>query len=301
MAAWRYEQRQAMLVSKAFDPNTVADSILVQFKLPNYATENWIKFRNRGQRFEKPADLLNIYGLDTLWFDVNRDSIFISKDNSALTQHKRFYFDPNKSSREEFLNAGIPAYLADRVIKYRNAGGRFYEPDDLKNIYGFSEGLFTKLKPFIKISTRSEQKKNDSEINIAKIPTVNLNQCDSLQLINLPGIGPTYAGRILKYRRQLGGYYKAEQLLEVYGFDEAKLARIALLLEINQSEIKKRSLNQATFKELLAHPYLNYEQVKQIVNYRDKIGVFKNLNGLVQLEHFTTREVERLRPYFSVE
>lgn len=301
MAAWRHEQRQALLVSKSFDPNTVADSIILQFKLPSYAAENWLKYRNRGRRFENPDDILYIYGVDTMWFEVNRDSIVIADDNPHIAHQKKFFFDPNTASREELLEVGMPAYLADRILKYRTAGGSFTSPDDLKKIYGFPDALFAELRPFIKISTIPELEKNNREGKEKEVRKVNLNQCDSLQLLDLPGIGPTFAGRILKYRRQLGGYYKAEQLLEVYGFNEDKLNRIVLLLEVNADEIEKISVNKATFKQLLAHPYLNYNQVKQIVNYREKMGTFKNLDGLAQLQYFSINDVERLRPYLLVE
>ena len=52
--------------------------------------------------------------------------------------------------------------------------------------------------------------------------SLDLNRIDSLTLLRVPGIGPTYAHRILALRERLGGYYTVLQLQEVYGMDEDK-------------------------------------------------------------------------------
>ena len=161
--------------------------------------------------------------------------------------------------------------------------------------------MFLELKPYIRIAQQNEGGTAKEVKKETKIEIVNLNLCDSLQLLNLPGIGPTFANRILKYRKKLGGFYSASQLLEVYGFDQARLTGMTPYIIIGEGDIQKLKINSATFKELLAHPYLNYEQVKVLVNYRDKVGPFKNLSGLGQLEHFSPKDVERLAPYLSVE
>lgn len=56
---------------------------------------------------------------------------------------------------------------------------------------------------------------------------LDLNRADSLDLEALPGIGPTLAGRILAYRRRVGGFGSVEQLREVRGIGPARLASLA--------------------------------------------------------------------------
>lgn len=98
---------------------------------------------------------------------------------------------------------------------------------------------------------------------------IDLNRADSVQLLPLPGIGPVFAGRIIKYRNLLGGYASIDQLKEVYGMKEETLDLIRGRIRIDTSIIRRLDLNEATFRELLRHPYLEYEEVKALVEYRD--------------------------------
>ena len=49
----------------------------------------------------------------------------------------------------------------------------------------------------------------------------------------------------------------------------------------------------------MRHPYLNYEQVKFIVNRRNKIGPLRGWDDLRGCPLFTERDHDRLAPYVS--
>lgn len=55
----------------------------------------------------------------------------------------------------------------------------------------------------------------------------------------------------------------------------------------------------ADFKQLVRHPYLNYEQVKAICAYIRKYGSLKGWKELRLLDEFTDEDFERLEPYFT--
>ena len=101
---------------------------------------------------------------------------------------------------------------------------------------------------------------------------IEINGADSAQLLPLPGIGPVFAGRIIKYRNLLGGFVLVEQLGEVYGMPAETIDRIRNRIHLDTSFIRKIRLNKASFKELLRHPYLEYEDVKSLIQYRDFKG-----------------------------
>jgi competence ComEA-like helix-hairpin-helix protein len=134
-----------------------------------------------------------------------------------------------------------------------------------------------------------------------QITSININSADSLTLVRLKGIGPVLAARIIKYRESLGGYADVNQLKEIYGMDTNTLKSIIPSLYIDLSAIRKMDLNTATFKELLHHPYLEYDDVKRIVNYRDKHHPIDSLNALFDIEGLPQELVRRIKPYLMIE
>jgi competence protein ComEA len=59
-----------------------------------------------------------------------------------------------------------------------------------------------------------------------------LNRADAAALEELPGVGPVLAERIVAHREANGPYQEAEDLLEVSGIGEAKLASIRDLIVV---------------------------------------------------------------------
>lgn len=56
---------------------------------------------------------------------------------------------------------------------------------------------------------------------------VNINTADSVQLEELPEVGPVTAGAIIAWRTENGGFTAVEELLDVDGIGEVTLAKIA--------------------------------------------------------------------------
>lgn len=106
--------------------------------------------------------------------------------------------------------------------------------------------------------------------------SLSLNDADSTELIALPQIGEVMASRIHRYRDRLGGYVRMDQLFEVKGMDTARFETIQPYLILETNTIRRLNVNQDEFKTLLRHPYLEYEQVKAIVNHRERKGLIRN-------------------------
>ena len=114
----------------------------------------------------------------------------------------------------------------------------------------------------------------------------------------LPGIGSSYASRIVKYRELLGGYVSLEQLLEVYGMENELYSRIIPYISTD-TNYRKIKVNELEFRELLRHPYLNYKQVQAIVSLRRRKGDIVSIGELSMLDEFTSADIDRLEPYLE--
>jgi DNA uptake protein ComE-like DNA-binding protein len=140
-----------------------------------------------------------------------------------------------------------------------------------------------------------------SYIKIEKLSagqTISLNSSDTAQWKKIPGIGSSYASRIVKYRALLGGFVDKQQLMEVYGIDTEMYSQISPYIE-EDSNCDKLKVNVLQFKELLRHPYLNYDQVKVITNLIEKKGRINSINELEMFEEFTSDDISRLQPYLD--
>ena len=127
---------------------------------------------------------------------------------------------------------------------------------------------------------------------------VKLNSADTTELKSLPGIGSFFAKNIVDYRNKLGGFIEKEQLLEVYAFDSTRMSNIENLIIIDSIELRKVDVNNDDFKTILRHPYIEYEDVKKIVNYRESKGMIKNWEQYLKV--VGRKDVdERLERYLS--
>ena len=87
----------------------------------------------------------------------------------------------------------------------------------------------------------------------------------------------------MEYRKSLGGYVNSSQLLEIFGMDTFRYNGFSKYITIDVSKIKKMNVNNDDFKTLLAHPYLEYDDVKDICNYREKRGLITSWDMLIQV------------------
>lgn len=130
-------------------------------------------------------------------------------------------------------------------------------------------------------------------------PPLELNKADSVALLKLPGIGPVFAGRIVKYRRLLGGYCRLEQLSEIYGMRQETLDLVTQFLVIDTTILEKLALNNCEFRDLLRHPYLEYGDVIALVRYIDLEGEIRSPVEIRNNALLSDSTLERISPYLE--
>ncbi len=215
-----------------------------------------------------------------------------------------FVFDPNRLDSLGFVRLGVPHYLITRILKYRSKGGVFRQPEDFADIYGVKEELYVKLLPYILIESKQRNNRfspEKKEKYTVPVEVIELNSADTVMLKKLRGIGTVYAGRIVKYRNYLGGFYRVEQLKEVYGVSEELFRALKPYLTVDNSTIRKIRLNGAELNTRLRHPYLNKEQRSALILFRQKNQTISSFQVLKELDEFSDEDWERLIPYLSLE
>lgn len=128
---------------------------------------------------------------------------------------------------------------------------------------------------------------------------VELNTADTATLKKVPGIGSTFARRIIKYRDLLGGFYTVSQLKEVYGIDEERYPALEPWFTTDTTYIRKLPVNLLPADSLRRHPYIDYKQAYKIGQLRKQKRRLTGWENLQLLEEFTDTDLKRLKFYLS--
>ncbi len=186
-----------------------------------------------------------------------------------------FRFDPNTASIEDLMRLGFSQKQAQSIDKYRKAGGRFRRREDFAKSFVVADSVYARLEPFI------------------DIPRTDINRADSAAFDALPGIGPYYAARIIEYRRRLGGYSTAEQLLEIKGMDSEKYEKFADL--VYAGDIPPFRLWTLPEDSLALHPYIGKHAARGIILFRDNNPASEwSVENLARAGIITEEDAERL-------
>jgi DNA uptake protein ComE-like DNA-binding protein len=126
---------------------------------------------------------------------------------------------------------------------------------------------------------------------------IELNTADSAKLTGLRGIGPSYAMRIIRYRDRLGGFYRKEQLREIFGLDSSTYAGLQGQVRVDASHIKKIPINKVTFEGLSRFPYFSYKQMNAIIQFREQHGDYESISDLKNIAILNAGILSKIGPY----
>ena len=229
--------------------------------------------------------------------EYGNDSID-AENPTVANSSSLFSFDPNTIGITEWLKLGLTEKQAAVIEKYKGKGGKFRKPEDLRKIYVLSDEMKEKLLPYIVIA---KEKDNDFKTIVEKPLILDINSADSGDFEELRGIGPARAARIVKYREQLGGYISIDQVAEVYNLPDSVYQEIKPHLILKEVNIKKLNLNEADYETLKKHPYIKGKIAGALIKWRGYNGRFESLDQLKEIKPMNELQLERLKPYISIE
>jgi len=242
---------------------------------------------------------------------VDKSSQHIYYYQGEPRQAELFPFDPNTADSTQLLRLGLQPWQVRNIYKYRAAGGVYRKPRDFARLYGLTLKQYRRLEPYIRIKEEDMPADNyfyayepieerDTvryPIKIQSDERIVLNRADTTTLRKVPGIGSHFARKIVEYRRRLGGFYRVQQLLEIEDFPETA---IAFFIIPDSTQPKPYiNVNRLSLNELKRHPYINFYQARDIVDYRRLHGPIKSLKELSLSRDFTPEAIERLEAYVT--
>ena len=217
-------------------------------------------------------------------------------------------FDPNRADSITLRRAGLPAWIARNILRYRSKGGKFRKTEDFRKVYGLTEEQYRTLAPYIYFTAEDSVRETASlyrlpqagKDSIYKYPAgtvLDLNRADTAELKRIPGIGSGTARLIAGYRQRLGGFYRIEQLQDIH----LDYQRLQEWFTVAPSEVRRINLNRAGTERLRHHPYINFYQAKAFTEYRKKRGKLHSLKPFALYEEFTEADLERIGHYVCFE
>lgn len=223
-----------------------------------------------------------------------------------------FPFDPNNDDSLTLSALGLRDWQVSNILRYRRKGGVWRSPEHFARLYGLSQQDYEKLRPYIRIAPEDRGGRRDDGSWPSGVPRgerpafehidklaegehLSLNGADTTALKRIPGIGSYYARKIVTYRERMGGFVSVSQIDEIEGLPPGTSRWFRLE---GLPEVRRIRINHASFKELVRHPYLSYEQTKDIVNHIRHYGPLRSWQDLSLYKEFAPSDFRRLAPYF---
>jgi competence ComEA-like helix-hairpin-helix protein len=247
-------------------------------------------------------------------YQAKQDSIYKAKWEKTYKRDtieiRMQMFDPNTVDSVTLLHLGFKPWQAKNMLKYRAKGGRYRQKEDMKKLYGMTDSMYIALEPYICIqqdsiavdSAQVDTIRLDSLPkwrSIKKDTILNLRTADTTELKLIRGIGSYRAKMIVRYREQLGGYARVEQILEARGMDKVVADSILPHFYIDSVVLNKMPVNKIRPEVLHRHPYLSFEQAKAIYEYRRRHIRIRNVEELYKIDKLTENDIKKLSIYLD--
>lgn len=214
-----------------FNPNEISLEEAKLLGFPEKLAKTLLKFRDKGGKFFKPADLQKLYGMSPRLYDELEPYILIPDKRLAFKRDtiypKREHYKKELIGKPLELNSadslaivylkGVGPGFTKRIIRYRTLLGGFYTMEQLKEVYGMTDSLYNILNSQIVV---------DKSL-ITRIP---VNAADLNTLRKHPYLSFQAAQAIINYRNKHGKLTEAD-MVGLGVIPEEKLKRVLPYLQ----------------------------------------------------------------------
>ena len=307
-----------------FNPNEINEELWMLLGFSEKQAQSIIKYREKGGYFYKKEDLKRLYVVD--------DSLYVLLEPYIVLEGKlkpKSNYSVDKCYFIKLTEDTVPVYEGfselEKVVCNKKNGVYSYYIGGFPNIESAEEVQLqavplgfntTEVKllscdfGFVinKSKTDNKYKKNKfgkgnstslkSELNSFK---VKINAADTTGFKSLKGIGSYYSGKIVKYRKALGGFVSVEQLKEVYGILPEVIDQNVSRLIVDSMDIVKVNINTCETADLKRHPYISWNIANSIVQIRRSQEPYKTVEEIKKSDLVNDEIYRKIAPYLKTE
>lgn len=221
----------------AFNPNLATAAELESLGIPSTQARRIVNYRGKGGRFRQKADLLKIYGLDSITYQrlypfIDLPAVRPARRPAPAGRKEKpppervrpaiAAFDLNETDTATLKKIrGIGSVLAERIVRYRARLGGFVAPNQLHEVYRLDSMVIDALFRAAYIAEDFVPR------------SISLNTSDEYVLAVHPYIGKTLARAIVAYRYQHGSFGSVDELRHIHHVDDSVFFRIRPYLSVD--------------------------------------------------------------------
>jgi competence protein ComEA len=248
-------------------------------------------------------------------FDLNDSSI----ERSYVSEEKEYpnrndaeeetlspvTFDPNTVDEVTMQRMNFRPKLISTIINFRNKGGKFFKPEDLRKLYTLKKEEADVLLPYVRMnSIQTENKFSPNNFSSEKIKlidhVIDINTATIDEVKRLPGVSFSLANKIIRYREVIGGFKNADQLKKTYGMNDSIFTAIKPWI-IPLAEKSLININTASLKEMLTRNTVPEHVAKAIIIYREQHKGFKSVSELMNIPFISKELFDKISPSLTIE
>ena len=209
-----------------------------------------------------------------------------------------FDFDPNTATINELIKLGFTEKQANNLNNYRNNGGKFRVPDDLRKLYGMRTMQFKILKPYIVIAgaqTTAENKNQHQKLdekkaeNYTQTTTEKPSETPQKEYFNFDpntitaeeiqrlGFSEKQAESFIKWRDKGKKFYVAKDFASTFFVDAKRYQELEPYIKIDLEKLfngkKMLDINTASDTDLRALG-LSADEANRVIDFREKVGYY---------------------------
>ena len=226
----------------------------------------------------------------------------VSVENSTP---KIFPFNPNFITDYKGYQLGMSVAEIDKLLAFRKQEKFVNSAKEFQAVTGVSDSLLEVISPYFKFpawvtSAKKVAKTKPAKNAVIEIKDINEASVEDFKVVY--GIGDKLSERIVNYRTKLQGFSSNNQLYEVWNLDSLVVKETLKHFQVlTPPVIEKINVNTASFKEILAIVYIDYDLTKKIFSYKEEVAEIQHIDELKKIDGFPLDKFDRIALYLVAE